>query len=342
MFRIIGNDRSAAPLHGSQPPLPLGLGAHLSAQNIKYSMAVKPGRVKTLSLELTPATVKKHLFQDRENPLAVTFNQALKNRQAQAAELTIPERAELAITEYLLKSFAGMTPSAKCEVEDFLTDTVGFPDKITLDLRWEKDKPAAVTCPEFQWLVDLLVEEESSKTDFPIVIKEPENALLYWRPDGEHSTFNFVLLQRIPAFNQVVKVSADLRSGDGPTFQAAFYDIDRNGHSLVLRSGRIERAGIAALKNTSFSDFVAEVCGSNDPDMIEATRAAVVGGSKMIQPSMRVIGLGPSENVTSAIVKEEAWTCTLAEKLVAALRELDDPLYAGYLRHLTPVRTTGN
>lgn len=265
----------------------------------------------------------------------------MKNRKAQTAELTIPERAELAITEYFLKRFAGVTPGVKLEVEDFLIDTVNFPDKITLDLRLEKDKPAAATCPEFQWLVDFLAEDESSKTDFPIVIKEPENALLYWRPTGEDSTFNFVLLQRIPAYKRLVKVSADLRSGAGPTFQAAFYDIDRDGHRLILRSGLIEKGGIAALKKGSFSDFVAEVCGSDELNLIAATRTAVAMEGKTIGPLMQ-LDCGLHEDTMMAVTHEKSWACTLAGKLVAALRELNDPLYAVYLRHLTAARATGN
>ena len=332
MLRAI-DQKPLIPLRGSQPPLPHGLAAYLSTQNIRYSLANNSGGVKTLSLELTPSLVKMHLFHDLENPLAVTFEQALKHRQAQVAELTIPERAELAITEYLLMSFAGVIPAAKLEVVDFLTETAGFPDKITLDLRLEQDKPTAVTCPEFHWLTGLSANDESSGTDFPTVLKEPENALLYWRPSVEYANFNFVLLQRVPAFRQVIKVSADLSSGNGPTFQAAFYDIDRAGHRLILRSGRIERAGIAVLKTASFSDFVSEVCGSNEPDLIVATRAAVATERKTITPSVQ-IGRHLHEDALMAIANEEAWSCTLAGKLVAALRELADPLYARYLAHL--------
>jgi hypothetical protein len=174
MVSNIGIDRKlVTPLHGSQLLLPHGLKAFLFTQKIEYSIASKPGGIKTLSLELTPAIVKRHLIQDRGNPLAIVFDQAMKNRKAQVDKLTIPERAELTITDYLLKLFAGVTPSIKFEIEDFLTDTVGFPDKIALELCLEKDKPAAITCPDFQWIVDLLAIDESSDTDPPIMIREP-------------------------------------------------------------------------------------------------------------------------------------------------------------------------
>jgi hypothetical protein len=336
-------DRNATSLHGSRPPLPLGLAAYLNAQNIRYSLALKQGGFRTLSLELTPSMCNRHIFQDQKKPLAVIFSQAMRNRTAQAAELILPARAELNIIEYLLKRFTGVTPGPRFEVDDFLIKAAGFPGKITLNLHFEEDKPWAVTCPEFQWLAAILSLDESSSTDRPAIIKKTGNGILYRRPASEDSSFDMVLCQKIPLLNQVAIVAADLRSGNGPAFHAAFYNIDLAGHKLILYSSHLERSGIKALEETSFPDLVAEIYGSDDPDMIAATRTAVAAGHKRLGPSVQISGLSPGKRVIWEIANEKFWACTLAGEMVKALQDLaGDPLYAKYLRHLSAGRKPAN
>jgi hypothetical protein len=277
-------------------------------------------------IRLTPSMVERHLIQDQENPLAVSFHEGLKNMGKRVSEFIGSEQVEMATLAHLMRRFAGAGPNAKFDVEDLLIDTVGFPETVRLEWHFSDSEALKVTCLDFAWLMEMLTKNESKISEFPRNTKKLENGILRRpvddnQPPSDHLS-DIVLIQKVPMLNQVIKVSASLIDGGCPTYTAEFYDINQRDHKLVFRDccglGVGDNLSKAKIEKLAFSADVASLCGSEKPEYITLVKILVTSEKREKRAWDKFSAL-------------RLWSYMLANKIVA----LNPDLYSSYF--MTPI-----
>jgi hypothetical protein len=273
---------------------------------------VPSGALKTLSLELTLSQLKEQLFGNCQNPLSETFNQAVCASEKIAAELTCPERAELKLMPDLLRLFAG-TPVRDMRIEKLL---MGTPQKVALRFSFLKDEPLAVSCPQVRGLSDILAADLLSERG-PVMIKEYEGGLLYWRSDSEapgQPQFHFVRLQIIPVQRTAVEVSVNFKDPAVPRIRTRIFDIDQSG-VLRLRSGSLSQS----LDRPGNSPF----------PFIDHIKTSLQAALRLAPASSL------DRQISFSLARDQALIAELGEEMIASLKDLkQEPNYASYLKYL--------